>query len=376
MNDVNNSNALAQSPLVPLWPMGAPGAVGDGPLDQPAISVHLPDPATRTGAGVVVCPGGGYRILASDHEGLQVARYLNRHGIAAFVLRYRLGERYSSAISLADGQRAVRWVRSRADQFQIAANRIGMLGFSAGGHLTTAVGVNDGSGNPVATDLIDRISARPDFLVPVYAVVNGELRGRKANEYTPTEVLVTAATPPAFIVHTHEDMIVPANQSLIFYDALRKAGVQAELHVFGRGEHGLGLGVGDPDLFEWPRLMVRWLRRSGYLTAKERISIVGRVLLNGEAPGMAWITLVPDDPNAPIARTRIGGDARGRFQIGAAVGPTAGPHRLVVHHISERQAQAGDGAYTLDDAVRYERFVDLVDGMEIVWDIGPSLHTP
>ena len=243
-----------------LWPDGAPQAVGDLDIDCPQLTVHLPKRDTATGAGVIVNPGGGYRILSSDEEGLQVARWLNRRGIAAFVLRYRVGERYHSDTSLLDGLRAVRLVRHRAADLGVAGNRIGMLGFSAGGHLAVAVGTRWDTGDAEAADPIERASSRPDFLVPVYAVTNGMLRGRKADEYTPADVRVDASTPPAFLVHTHEDGIVPASQSTLFYDALLKAGVAAELHIFGFGEHGTGLGAGDPDFREWPALLVNWLR--------------------------------------------------------------------------------------------------------------------
>ena len=235
---------------IPLWEDAAPGALGESDIDRPQITVHLPADGNATGAGIIVNPGGGYRILAADHEGLQVARWLNRHGVAAFVLRYRVGERYHSAVSLQDGLRAVRLVRHRAAEFGVAADRLGMLGFSAGGHLTVAVGTQWDRGDAEASDPVERQSSRPDFLVPVYAVVNGILRGRKADEYTPADVNVNAETPPAFLVHTHEDDIVPANQSTRFYDALLEAGVQAELHIYGYGEHGTGIAPRRPG-FSW-----------------------------------------------------------------------------------------------------------------------------
>ncbi|XOV88058.1 MAG: alpha/beta hydrolase [Pseudomonadota bacterium] len=355
--------------LVPLWPDGAPGALGNGPLDTPAISVHLPLHARNTGCGVLVCPGGGYRILASDHEGLQVANWLNARGIAAFVLRYRLGPTYDTGISHLDGQRAMRWIRSQAAAFGVDKRRLGMLGFSAGGHLTAAVGTNYDPGDPGASDVVERESSRPDFLVPVYAVINGLARGRKADEYTPTDTRVTADTPPSFIMHTHEDMTVPSNQSLLFYQALRAAGVQAELHVFGYGDHGLGLGVGDPDLNNWPDLLLNWLRRSRFLTDRTGVAIRGRVLIDGRAPGMAWISLLPADPDAPLARTKINRSAAGFFEIPAERGPVPGPHTLQVHHISEGYPHTGDGIYTLSEVACYERPVDIQPEITLEWDI-------
>lgn len=328
--------------------------MGDEAVDRPQITVHLPPAQTATGTGVIVAPGGGYRILAADHEGLQVARWLNRRGIAAFVLRYRLGERYHSAVSLQDGLRAVRLVRHRAGEFGVAKNRVGMLGFSAGGHLAVAVGTNWDGGSDEAEDPVERESARPDFLAPVYAVTNGILRGRKANEYTPADTRVTAETPPTFLVHSHEDAIVPASQSTLFYDALLAAGVPAELHIYGFGEHGMGLGVGDEDFRHWPTLLHNWLRRSGLLTGKARCAVRGRVTVDGAVPGMAWVSFAPLDENAPPARSRTSRGEDGRFAIAADHGVVPGPHRVAVHHISEQFPFENTGAYTLADAVAYD----------------------
>ncbi len=339
---------------LPLWPSGAPEAVGDLDIDRPQLTVHLPHENAATGAGIIVNPGGGYRILASDHEGLQVARWLNRRGLAAFVLRYRVGERYHSDISLLDGLRAVRLVRHRAGDFGLDENRIGMLGFSAGGHLAVAVGTRWDGGDATANDVVERASSRPDFLVPIYAVTNGILRGRKEDEYTPADVRVNSLTPPTFLVHSHEDDIVPASQSTLFYDALLQAGVPAELHVYGYGEHGMGLAPGDPDFRQWPLLLANWLRRGGFLTSKPRQAVAGRVALDGKPMGMAWVTFLPVDVNAPPARTRIWRSEDGKFAIPACHGVVAGPHRVEVHHVSEQFPHANTGVYTLADAVRYD----------------------
>ncbi len=348
-----------------LWPGGAPAAAGDSAIDCPALTVHLPPSEQANGAGVIVNPGGGYRILASDHEGLQVARWLNRAGIAAFVLRYRVGPKYHSDISLLDGLRAVRYVRAHAAAWGVAPNRLGMLGFSAGGHLAVAVGTRYDARRRDDPDPVERESSRPDFLVPVYAVVNGRVRGRKADEYTPADERVTRDTPPSFIVHTHEDTIVSAEQSLLFYKALLDAGVEAELHVFGHGEHGLGLGVGDPDLNEWPRLLLRWLRRRGFLTDVQRTAVTGRVTLDGRPMGMVWVTFVPDDERAPIARVRIHRDTDGMFEIPVGSGPVPGPHRVEVHHVSEQIPHVNTGSYSLDDAGRYDTRVVVEPGRRV-----------
>ena len=352
-----------------LWPDGAPGALGELDIDRPQVTVHLPPVAAATGAGVIVNPGGGYRILAADHEGLQVARWLNRRGIAAFVLRYRVGERYHSAVSLRDGLRAVRLVRHRAAEFGLAPDRLGMLGFSAGGHLAVAVGTQWDRGDGQAADPVERESSRPDFLVPVYAVTNGILRGRKADEYTPADVNVNADTPPTFLVHTHEDAIVPATQSTLFYDALLRAGVQAELHIYGYGEHGTGIAPGDPDFRAWPTLLLNWLRRSGFLTGAARCGVSGRVTLDGAAMGMAWITFEPLDENAPLARVRASKGDDGKFSIPPAHGVVPGPHRVTVHHVSERYPLSNDGSYTVHDVMRYDLGIVDVGDKPLVVDV-------
>lgn len=348
-----------------LWPKGAPGAEGHEPTDIPAISIHLPDPSMATGTGIVVNPGGGYRILASDHEGLQVARWLNRRGIAAFVLRNRVGPKYTTEISLLDGLRAMRLVRANATEFGVSPNRLGMLGFSAGGHLVTAVGTRYDHGLADAPDPVERVSSRPDFLVPIYAVTSGAKRGRKADEYFSTDELVTAATPPAFLVHSHEDSIVPADQSILFYRALAAHGVQAELHVFGYGEHGAGLGPGDPDFGQWPGLMLNWLRSGGFLTAKKRVAVRGRATLDGRALGLFWVTLIPLDSNAPTARVMANRSADGGFAMDAGHGPVSGPHRVEIHHLSDQYPHVATGIYSIDDAVCYSLEAEVIAGQHL-----------
>lgn len=350
----NGALVAAEARAIPLWPGRAPDALGDDAIDRPQLTGHLPPAGIATGTGVIVAPGGGYRILAADHEGLQVAKWLNRRGIAAFVLRYRLGERYHSEVSLQDGLRAVRLVRHRAAEFGIADNRLGMLGFSAGGHLTVAVGTRWDCGQADAGDPVERAPSRPDFLVPVYAVTNGVLRGRKAEEYTPADENVNANTPPTFLVHSHEDAIVPASQSTLFYNALLAAGVPAELHIYGFGEHGMGLGIGDADFRHWPTLLRGWLRRSGLLTPKARCAVQGRVTIDGAVPGMAWVSFDPLDENAPPARSRTSPAEDGRFAIDAAHGVAPGPHRVTIRHISEQYPHAKTGAYTLADAAVHD----------------------
>jgi len=261
-----------------LWPQGAPGALGHGAADKPSIAIYLPPREKATSAAVVVCPGGGYRILAMDHEGQQVAEWLNGHGIAAFVLSYRLGPRYRHPIQLGDAQRAIRTVRALAAEFRIDPGRIGIWGFSAGGHLASTAGTHFDSGNPTAPDPIDRVSCRPDFMILCYPVVSfvteyghtgsranllGEDFDPKLAEYLSSEKQVTSQTPPTFLFHTDADRGVPPENSVLFYLALRRAGVPAELHIYEKGNHGVGLAQKDPVLASWPGRLADWLKARG-----------------------------------------------------------------------------------------------------------------
>jgi len=266
-----------------LWPHGAPGALGDSAADQPALRIYLPPDAGNVGTGVVVCPGGGYGTLALDHEGRQIAEWLNERGIAAFVLRYRLGPRYHHPVPLQDAQRALRYARYNAGKFGVSAQKIGIWGFSAGGHLASTAGTHFDAGNPNTEDQIDRQSSRPDFMILAYPVISltaeythggslSNLLGPDPSpelvEFLSNEKQVTGDTPPTFLFHTDEDKVVPAENSILFYLALRRAKIPAELHVFQRGDHGVGLAPGDPILSVWPLLLQAWMRTNGLLAAQ------------------------------------------------------------------------------------------------------------
>ncbi len=331
-----------------LWPNGAPQANGHDPIDIPALSAHINVDAPDSGAAIVICPGGGYRILATTHEGLHVASALNRFGIKTFVLRYRVGPKYRSTVSLLDGQRAVRYVRHHADRFCVDSNRIGMLGFSAGGHLTLAVGTSQLEEAPHSPDPIDRNSSIPNFLASIYGVSNGIVRGRKADEYLPTDTQVTPNTPPTFLAHTHEDAVVPSTQSTLFYNALQRIAINAELHIFGYGEHGVGMASGDPDTHQWFTLFVRWLRRSGFLATAPRVAIDQTLNLRDtiEWPfGMYWLTLIPEDSRSPIARARLDPKQNGVFSIPKTHGPVPGPHTLELRRVSHHWPYDAIGEY-------------------------------
>ncbi len=262
-------------PAIPLWPQGAPGALGTQDRDMPTLTPYLPDPETASGAAIVVLPGGGYGGLAK-HEGEGYALWLNHHGVAAFVLKYRLGSHgYRHPVMLNDAARAIRVVRSKAAEWKVDPNRLGIMGSSAGGHLASTLLTHFEAGKPDAADPVERENSRPDLGILCYAVITmGEFthRGSRQNllgaepaaeliENLSNEKQVTAQTPPCFIWHTFEDVAVPVENSLAFAAALRKARVPFELHVYQKGGHGMGLGNGHP----WANDCLFWLKAQGFL---------------------------------------------------------------------------------------------------------------
>lgn len=263
---------------VPLWPNGAPGALGKTEADTPAVSIYLPA-ANPTHTLVVVAPGGGYAHLALDHEGLQVAQWLNAHGVAALVLRYRLGPAYHHPIELGDAQRAIRFARAHAAEYDVQLDHIGMWGFSAGGHLASTAGTHYDSGNASATDVLDRPSSKPDFLILAYPVISfqpgilhsgsrkyllGDSPDPALVDLLSNEKQVNAQTPPTFLFHTADDPVVPVMNSIVFLEALQKNKVPAELHIFRHGPHGVGLAQANPELSGWPGLLYHWMNENGW----------------------------------------------------------------------------------------------------------------
>lgn len=281
---------LAQAPAnVPkadlLWPDGAPGAAGSEDSDKPTLAPYLVPEGRGTGTAVIVCPGGGYVNLSMDKEGDQIARWLNSIGVTAFVLKYRLGPKYRHPVELGDAQRAIRIVRHKATAYRVQPDRVGIMGFSAGGHLASTAGTHFETVNGNAADPIDQVSSRPDFLVLVYPVISfttpyvhrgslrallGEGADPKLVESLSNELQVTAQTPPTFLFHTSADTTVPPENSVLFYMALRKAGVPAEMHVYERGSHGVGLAQTDEALSSWPSRLAAWLRGRGLLNGVSR----------------------------------------------------------------------------------------------------------
>lgn len=268
-------SSSATEETFPLWPEGAPGAVGKEPVDIPTLTLYRPK-EKPTGSAVIVCPGGGYSHLA-DHEGRPVAEWLNSIGITAFVLKYRLGPRYHHPAPLQDAARAIRLVRARAAEWQIDPKRIGILGFSAGGHVASTIGTHFDAGQPNSSDAVEKVSSRPDALILIYPVITmggfthsgsrklllGENPSAEMVTLLSNEEQVTKQTPPTFLVHTANDAAVPVENSLRFAEALRKMGVPFELHIYERGPHGFGLGGDNPVLSSWPGRCADWLRLQG-----------------------------------------------------------------------------------------------------------------
>ena len=277
------SPSVVKPEIIRLWPDGAPGALGNEERDTPSLTVYLPEASQSNGTAVVVCPGGGYGALAVDHEGRQVAQWLNSLGVTAFVLKYRLGPRYHHPAPLQDAQRAVRTVRARAAEWRIDPARIGVWGFSAGGHLASTVGTHFDAGSADSPDAIERASSRPDFLILSYPVVSmkppythsgsrnnllGKTPDAQLVDSLCNETQVTRQTPPTFLMHTSADTAVPPENSVLFYLALRKAGVPAELHIYERGRHGVGLAPKDPVLSTWPNALAAWLKVNGWMPGR------------------------------------------------------------------------------------------------------------
>lgn len=278
---------------IPVWPDQIPNRVESDEqeiaqdndilwimrIQTPEIEVYLPTKRSSTGAGVLIMPGGGYAGVAYDWEGTDVAKWFNSVGIAAFVLKYRvpLSESVENKewVPLQDAQRAMRIIRSRAEEFNIDPTKIGAIGFSAGGHLASTLGTHYDQEIPFLNDAIEKVSARPDFLMLIYPVISmkeelthggshdnliGKTPSQELVNMFSNELQVNAETPPTFLLHATDDGAVKVENSLVFYQALRDHQVPAEMHIFPAGGHGFGLGIGNPSLEQWPGLLNQWIK--------------------------------------------------------------------------------------------------------------------
>jgi acetyl esterase/lipase len=261
---------------VPLWPEGAPGALGNEPKDVPTLTVRKVESSNPTGA-LIICPGGGYGGLAMDHEGKQIVQWANSMGLTAVLCDYRhRGKGYGHPAPSQDALRAVRLVRAKASEWNIDPNKIGIMGFSAGGHLVSTVITQFDPGSKESTDTVARESSRPDFAILCYPVISmgssfthrgsevnllGEKASKETLEQFASERHVRSDTPPTFLMHTVEDKPVPVENSLVFYQAMVAKQVPGELHIYQKGPHGVGLARNIPGTSDWPLACQRWLKQ-------------------------------------------------------------------------------------------------------------------
>ena len=288
----------AQSAVYPLWPEGIPCAnelsmeirddarIGRiiSKVHEPQLVAYLPQGTAATGTSVIICPGGGYTILAWDWEGSQIAQWFNSFGVAAFVLKYRLphweSETCREQVALMDAQRALRLVRSKATEWQLHPNRIGIMGFSAGGHLASSVSTHFDAGQPSAANPVERYSSRPDLSILMYPVITMDTafthRGSRNNLigerpkpdrsiYYSNEAQITSNTPPALLIHATDDEVVVPDNSIAYYRQLRKHGVSAALHIYEHGGHGFSFAKEMGSVRHWPTVCKSWLEAQGLL---------------------------------------------------------------------------------------------------------------
>jgi acetyl esterase/lipase len=284
---------LAQNQILPLWEGDPPNYRETGEVtifdtadivrvrnvQKPDIAVFLPSKKNATGEAVVICPGGGYGILAYDWEGSDIAHWLNSEGIAAFVLKYRLPGSKSNIIPhkspLMDAQRAMRLVRFHAEKWNVDPGKVGIMGFSAGGHLASTLSTHYDKGDLSNVDPVEQKSCRPDFSVLVYPVVSftkeythvgsrENLLGKDADpelvQHFSNELQITELTPPAILIHSGDDTVVPVENSIVYYHALQKKEINSELHIYPYGGHGYSLAIGQGHLSTWPDRVIQWIK--------------------------------------------------------------------------------------------------------------------
>ena len=283
------SPAISQTVSKPelLWPAGAPGALDNTDAAKPSVTIYAPAAAKSNGAAALILGGGGYTFISMDGEAIPAAKWLNSIGVTAFVLKYRLAPAYRHPVEMEDAQRAMRWIRANAGRFGVDVHRLGVVGFSAGGHLGSTIAVHNDKGDPAARDTVDRHSCRPNFQVLVYPVItmdtlnHGSSRGNLLGpnpapallQFLSSDKHVASGTAPAFLVHGKDDATVPIANSRMYLAALAKAGVPATLKEYDHGPHGFGLADGaggkpvDAVLATWPGLAEAWLKTSGFLVA-------------------------------------------------------------------------------------------------------------
>lgn len=285
-------NTAFSQQIIPLWPDGVPNSQPTDvteiheterilwieQVQKPTLEIYLPAKAHATGRAVLILPGGGYRGLAYDWEGTDFAKWFNSKGITAFVLKYRLPISDSVIEShkapLQDAKRAIRTVRANAEKWNLSEDQIGVMGFSAGGHLASTLGTHFDHEEVIEADSINTLTARPDFMILIYPVITmkelyghdgsrnnllGENPGEAMIEYYSNETQVSGNTPPTFLLHATDDDAVPVENSLMFYKALKEKGHQPEMHIYPEGGHGFALAIGHDHLEGWTERLHDWL---------------------------------------------------------------------------------------------------------------------
>jgi acetyl esterase/lipase len=319
---------------IELWAKDVPGATGDSDEDKPAVYPYLPPPDKNTGAAVLICPGGGFNTRCTDYEGVLIAQWLKSRGIAGFVLRYRIRPLYTMSESILDAHRAVQYLRAHADEYRIATDRIGIIGFSAGAELAAAATFNPLPGKADAMDPVERFPSRVNFMILAYG--SARLRGPEVGK----DALAAGkpAPPPTFLFCTAEDT-GHLTGMIDLYAELRRLRVPVEVHFFERGEHGVGFAQGDPVLGNWPGLMYSWIRAHGFLTGQKRLAIKGVVKVDGEPLAHGSVTFTPIDAiGAPPVTAYVlnTGPVRGQYSVPADRGPTSGRYRVEVRQDATR----------------------------------------
>jgi acetyl esterase/lipase len=318
--------ALGLAPAVNLWPGPAPSATGNAEEDTPAIYPFLPSAGKNSGAAIVVCPGGGFTNRCMDYEGVEVAQWLKSKGIAAFALRYRIGPLYNQQVSTGDAQRALRFIRSHAEEYHISANRIGMIGFSAGSDLCCSTAA--ATTRPSAPDAIDQLPSKPNFIVLAYGGSSGRGGG------------TAAVMPPTFMYCTNEDG-GHVQGMIALYTAMRQARIPVEVHFFQSGDHGTGFAEGDPVLGEWPGMAFNWMRQNNFLTDDKRIPITGIINLDGKPlpRGYAVFTPVSSSFAPPVVGecfNATANDPLGFYKLQGDRAPVAGKYKVEVRQDANR----------------------------------------
>jgi acetyl esterase/lipase len=329
---ITASSAGAQklSDPILLWPNGAPGATGVSDEDKPAVIPFIPESSKRNGAAVLVVPGGGFTIRAVDHEGVLVAQWLKDHGITAFLLRYRLRPLYNRNNWVADGQRAMQFIRSHANEYHVSTNRVGAVGFSAGATLIADMTLNAPAVPSNAIDPLERFSSKPDFMILAYGAT------RIGNNVDSTTI---ANLPPTFMYGTVEDRGSQGGM-LDMYTRMYRAGAKAEVHFFQNGIHGTGFALGDPVLGQWTNLLHNWMRAGGFLTDKSQVALKGVVKLDASPLVKGMVILTPVDnalaPPVIVYINNTGTGELGRFLVPEGQGPVEGKYKVEVRQDATR----------------------------------------